>query len=68
MSQPIKGRGWPLGNSIGKRRIEGHLEIDDGSTDGDEPIRTNMRKSVDKDEEAKTPSSQDLARTPPLSF
>jgi hypothetical protein len=44
------------------------LEIDDGSTDRDEPIRTNMRKSVDEDEEAKTPSSQDLARTPPLSF
>jgi hypothetical protein len=44
------------------------LEIDDVSTDGDEPTRTNRKKSTNEDQEAIAPPSQDLAKPPPLSF
>jgi hypothetical protein len=36
--------------------------------DGDEPIRTNRRRSADEDQEARAPPSQDLVRTPSFSF
>jgi hypothetical protein len=36
--------------------------------DGHEPTRTKRRRSIDEDQEARDPPSQDLARTPPCSF
>jgi hypothetical protein len=37
-------------------------------SDGDEPIRTNRRRSADEDQEVRAPPRQDLARTPPYNL
>jgi hypothetical protein len=47
---------------------EGALARNQTPLDGDEPTRTNMRRSADEDPETGAPPSQDLARTPPCRF
>jgi hypothetical protein len=44
------------------------LRDDQALSDGDKPTRMNKWRSTDEDHEAGAPPSQELARTPPLSF
>jgi hypothetical protein len=57
LSWPIKGRDQPPGRGVEEITLEDNRM----PLDGDEPTKTNMRRSTGEDQEVGAPPSQDLA-------